>query len=108
MGKLQIRKLGVLSVAKMYAIMMFVIMLIISIPYGLIMIGISLMGASAVRGNDAFAVGGMGVVSGVAIMIILPIIYAVLGFIFGAIGALIYNVFAGIVGGIEIEVDEVY
>lgn len=108
MNRLRIRKLGVMSVAKMYAVMMFVISLIISIPYGLAMIVISLIGAGSVRGSDAFAVGGMGVVGGVAIMIILPIVYAALGFIFGAIGALVYNVFAGIVGGVEIEVENVY
>jgi transmembrane protein DUF3566 len=35
----------------------------------------------------------------------LPIIYGVLGFIFTAIGCAIYNFVAGLVGGIEVELD---
>jgi len=30
-----------------------------------------------------------------------------IGFVFGAIGALVYNIFAGIVGGVEIEVESI-
>ena len=105
MNTLRIRKLGVLSVAKIYAAIMLVISLLISIPYGLIVIVYSLFGASLVGGNAALAVGGGGVVVGVLIMIGIPIMYGVFGFIGGAIGALLYNVFSNFVGGIEIEVD---
>ncbi|MEO8089771.1 MAG: hypothetical protein ABI703_05705 [Gemmatimonadales bacterium] len=35
----------------------------------------------------------------------LPIIYGVVGFIFTAIGCAIYNFVAGLVGGIEVELD---
>lgn len=107
MNKLRIRKLGVLSVAKMYAIMMFVMILLISIPYGLIIIVISLTGASSVGGQSGLAFGGGGIIFGLAIMIGLPIFYGVMGFIGGCIGALLYNLFAGMVGGIEIEVENV-
>lgn len=34
-----------------------------------------------------------------------PILYAVMGFVFGALGALIYNLVAKWVGGIEVEVE---
>lgn len=107
MSRLRINKLGILSVAKMYAVMMFVISLLIAIPYGLMIILFSLGAARGVGGNEAFALGGMGVAGGIAVMIILPIIYAILGFIGGIIGALLYNIFAGIVGGIEIEVENI-
>ena len=108
MNKLKIRKLGVLSVAKMYAVIMLVISLIIAVPYGLFIIVFSLIGAGSARGDAAFMLGGGGIVAGIAVMIIVPIMYSVMGFIFGAIGALIYNVFAGIVGGIEIEVENIH
>jgi hypothetical protein len=36
-------------------------------------------------------------------MVAFPLIYGVIGSIGGAIGALIYNIAAGIVGGIKIE-----
>lgn len=108
MNKLRIRKLGVLSVAKMYAVMMLILMLIICIPYGLLIIVMTLGGASNMGGDGAWALGGGGVAIGLLVMIGLPILYAIFGFVFGAIGALIYNVLAGIVGGIEIEVENVY
>lgn len=107
MNKLRIRKLGILSVAKIYAVMMLVMSLLISIPYGLIIIVYSLFGAGLVGGDAALAIGGGGVVIGILVMIGLPILYGIIGFIGGAISALVYNLFAGIVGGIEIEVESV-
>jgi hypothetical protein len=44
-------------------------------------------------------------IGGVAMLIFLPILYGVAGFVFGAIAAAVYNLIAGIVGGIEIEVE---
>lgn len=107
MNKLRIRKLGVMSVAKMYCVMMFVISLIIAIPYGLFIIVFSLAGAAGAGGDSALALGGGGIVVGIMVMIGLPILYAIMGFVGGAIAALLYNVFAGFVGGIEIEVESV-
>ncbi len=110
MQKLRIKKLGVLSVAKMYAAMAFVISLLIAIPYGLIIIIFSLIGASGASRSDggaAIALGGGGIVMGIVIMIALPIMYTVIAFIGGVIGAFVYNIFAGFVGGIEIEVENV-
>ena len=40
-------------------------------------------------------------------MIGLPIVYGVMGFIMGAIMALVYNIFSGMVGGIEMEVESI-
>lgn len=47
--------------------------------------------------------GGLG--AGIGIAIILPIVYAVLGAIGTVIAAALYNVVAGWVGGIEVEVE---
>ena len=107
MNKLRIRKLGVLSVAKIQASIMFIISLLISIPYGLIVIIYSLVGGSFVGGNAGLGVGAGGIVIGLLIMIGLPIMYSIIGFIGGAIASLLYNLFAGWVGGIEIEVESV-
>jgi len=106
-SKLRIKKLGVLSVAKMYAAMAFVISLLIAIPYGLVIIVFSMIGASSARGDAAFALGGGGVVMGLGMMIGLPIIYTIMAFVGGAIGAFVYNIFAGFVGGVEIEVESI-
>ena len=107
MNKLRIKKLGILSVAKMYAAIMLVVSLLISIPYGLIIMvfGAAMMGTGQ-RGG--LAAGGGSIIAGLAVMIILPIVYSAMGFVFGAFGALLYNIFAGFVGGIEIEVENVF
>ena len=46
MNKLRIRRLGVLSIAKIYAVMMLVMSLLISIPYGLFIMffGVAMIG----------------------------------------------------------------
>ena len=107
MNKLRIRKFGVFSLAKIYGLMLLVISLLISIPYGLIVIIYSLFGAGMIGGDAAVALGGGGIVLGIAIMIGLPIFYGVIGFVGGAIAALVYNVFSGMVGGVEIEVESI-
>jgi hypothetical protein len=107
MNRLRIKKLGVLSVAKMQGVMGLVIGLIIGVIYGLIIIAYSLLGASILKGNSSLAVGGGGVVVGIIAMIAIPIIYGIIGFIGGALGALLYNLFAGMVGGVEIEVESI-
>ncbi len=99
--------MGILSVAKIYAVMFFAMSLLISIPYGLVIIGFSLMGAASGGGEAALMLGGGGVVAGIAIMVGIPIMYAIFGFIGGVIGALVYNVFAGLVGGVEIYVENI-
>ncbi len=107
MAEMTIRRFGVVSVAKMYGLLMFLFGLIFGVIYGLILIvfgaAISAMGP----GGDA-AAGGIGTVAmGVGMMIGLPLFYGVLGFIMGAIGALIYNAVAGIIGGVKFELEGV-
>ncbi|MGI8467244.1 MAG: hypothetical protein ACR2N3_02220 [Pyrinomonadaceae bacterium] len=104
MNKLQIRKLGILSVAKMYAAVTLVMSLIFSIPFGLMYMAFGGM-MMGIGGRSGIAAGGGSIIAGLLMMIGLPIFYGVIGFIAGAIGALLYNLFAGMVGGIEIEVE---
>ena len=47
---------------------------------------------------------GLGALFGIAAVLVMPLIYGAIGFIFSLIGAWLYNVLAGVVGGIEIEV----
>ncbi|MGH7645422.1 MAG: DUF3566 domain-containing protein [Gemmatimonadales bacterium] len=42
---------------------------------------------------------------GIGFALVLPIAYGVVGFIFAAIGCALYNWVAGMVGGIEVELD---
>lgn len=47
--------------------------------------------------------GPSGLLFGAGAIVVLPIFYGVLGFVFAGIGAAIYNLVAGWVGGIEID-----
>lgn len=48
---------------------------------------------------------GIFAVVGVGFAIAAPVFYAVMGFLFGVIGAAIYNLIAQWVGGLEVEVE---
>jgi hypothetical protein len=90
----------------MYALLMFVMGLIFGVIYGLFFI---LFGAamSALGGRNQAMGGVSSVVMGLAFMIGIPVMYGILGFIMGIIGALIYNAAAGLVGGIKLELASV-
>lgn len=106
MNKLRIKKIDILSAAKMYAVMGAIIGLIIGVIYGLftILFGAMMMGFGQ---KEGLAAGGGSILIGIVMMIAIPIMYAIAGFIGGVIGALIYNIFAKMVGGIEMEVENV-
>jgi hypothetical protein len=57
----------------------------------------------AQHGSAAPAAIAMGVMIGSAIM--MPLIYGLIGFVFGLMGAAIYNLIASWIGGIEVEVE---
>src|SRR5450432_1202920 len=106
MAEMMIRRVGVFSVAKMYGLLTFFIGLIIGILYGLffILIGAS-MSNFGPRGEGQ-AIAGLGpVVIGLIFMVAFPVFYGIIGFITGAIGAFIYNIAAGIVGGIKLDLE---
>jgi hypothetical protein len=96
----EIKKVGIFSIAKIEA----ALGAIIGFIMGLIMwavVGTALSGFANVAG--AAMPHGFGLLFGLAGIIILPILYAVIGFIAGIIIAFLYNVIAGWIGGIEIE-----
>lgn len=107
MAEMTIRRFGVISVAKMYALLSFVLGLIIGVIYGLFFILFGAVMTAAGTGGDA-AAGGIGTVAiGVGMMIGLPLFYGLIGFIMGAIAALIYNALAGVIGGVKFDLEGV-
>ena len=90
----EIKKFDVMSVAKIYAVILAVIGFIEGLLFALI------GGLLSTVGTGGAAV-GLGF--GIAGIIILPIVFAIMGFIAGAIGAFVYNIVAGAVGGIKFE-----
>jgi hypothetical protein len=99
-----IRRLGVWSVARLYGAILAVMGLLIGACFAL---AATIGGmAGAMRNSDSgFASGAWGALFGVGAIIILPLFYGVLGVVTGAIAAALYNLFAGMLGGIEIEMD---
>jgi hypothetical protein len=91
--KVVIKKLDIMSVAKLEAVLMAVMGLVMGI-----MIGVFGMAMGAMFGSVP---AGIGV--GLASIIAVPIFYGIMGFIAGAIGAWLYNMAAKWVGGIKIE-----
>lgn len=61
--------------------------------------------ATATMGRYPGMPGGAGAAMGAMAIVIFPIVYGAIGFIVGAITALLYNLVAGWTGGIEITLD---
>ncbi|MHC4165608.1 MAG: hypothetical protein ACYSWQ_01480 [Planctomycetota bacterium] len=93
----ELKRFGVLQTAKFTAIMYFISTAIFVVPVGLIVAA-----ADPAAGGEKSEFTAM--FDGV-FMFLMPIIYAVLGFVFVAIGCLFYNLIAKLVGGIEIEIE---
>ena len=94
-----VKRVAPVSLAKISA----VIYAIFGLIFGAFM---SLMGvAGALAGADDSGVGAgiMGMI-GVGAIVILPIVYACLGFIGSLIVAVIYNMVSSMVGGVEVDV----
>ncbi|MGO9124746.1 MAG: hypothetical protein ACLP6G_07630 [Terriglobales bacterium] len=90
-----IKSIGVLSVAKMMGLIYGCLGLIF-IPFFLL---VGLVGTLAGKQQSPFS--GM---VGLVFAFLAPILYGVMGFIMGAIGAALYNLFAKWIGGIELQV----
>ncbi len=93
-----ISRIGVLSLAKMLA----VLYAFLGLFLGGVLSLFSLMGA-ALGGASRDSGGVVAMLFGVGAVIILPIVYGCLGFIGGLIMAALYNLVAKVMGGLEIE-----
>lgn len=91
-----VKSVGVLSAAKILGLIYCCIGLII-MPFFLL---IGLLGTFAGQQKNPLA----GIFS-IGFALFMPIFYGVIGFIAGAIGALLYNLFARLVGGFELELE---
>lgn len=91
-----IKRIGPMSLAKitgtLYAIMGLIL--------GAIFSFVALVGVFSADLSDE---GGFPAVFGVAAIIILPFVYGGLGFVATLIAAWLYNVLAGVVGGVELD-----
>ncbi|MCE7057790.1 DUF3566 domain-containing protein [Algoriphagus sp. AGSA1] len=94
----KIEKIGVSSAAKIYGLTLGILGFVIGIFYALFLSAFSgLLG-------DEFSSFGTGI--GIGMVIVFPIIYGVMGFVVGALGAVIYNFVASKIGGLEIQLSK--
>jgi hypothetical protein len=104
MAMMTVKRIGVLSLAKVQGVVMAAVGLIIGLIYGVFfMIFSAVMMSSGGQGAGSAAAGG--VVGGLAMMIFIPIFYALIGFALGALTAFIYNAAARSIGGLELELE---
>ncbi len=89
-----VKSVGVLSVAKIVGLIYGCLGLIFAPVFLLI----GLLGSFAGQQKTPFAG-----IFGIVFAILMPVVYGLMGFISGAIGALLYNLFAKLVGGFELD-----
>ena len=95
-----ITRVGPLSLAKVAGLLYVVIGLIAGALFSLV----AMAGAALGAGSGASEDGAMfSAIFGVGAIILLPICYGIFGFIGTLIMAWLYNVAAGIVGGVEVD-----
>jgi hypothetical protein len=93
----RIRSLGVLSVAKVSGLC-YAAMGLCFIPFFLLFAAIGSMVSKQQPNAQPFPV-----LFSVGFAIAAPFIYGIMGFVMGALGALVYNLIAGWIGGIEMD-----
>lgn len=94
----QIRRVDPVAAGKVLG----VIYAILGLVIGALFLVLMLVGAVA-QGDGQALVGG--VIGGIVMVLFVPLFYGIMGFLFGALGALLYNFCAGLVGGIEFEME---
>jgi hypothetical protein len=95
-----IKRVGPLSVAKIAAVLYAGIGLLVGAVFALI----GMAGLASRMGSDNPGSAFLGPLFGVGAIVILPVCYGIGGFIIALIMAAIFNLAAGITGGIEIDV----
>jgi hypothetical protein len=97
-----IRRVGVLSLAKVTAVVSGIIGLI----FGLIVACIAVASTATLASmTEELGFGGEGLVFALVYAVCFPLVYAVFGFIGGLIYGLVYNAAAGLFGGLELQLD---
>jgi hypothetical protein len=101
--KFVVRRIGVLSLAKIQGTLYALLGLIIGAFVSLFaIVGGAILGSMSSSGSTAFGFPGS-MLFGAGAIILFPIMYGVIGFIAGLIIGGLYNLVAGMVGGVELE-----
>jgi len=96
----RLKKIAPLQLGKMLAVI-YGLLSLIFVPFFMLFAAIASMAPKIEGGPPIPAMLGMGF----GLMLLAPLLYSFMGFVSGLIGALIYNIVAKWIGGIEIEVE---
>ena len=97
-----IRRVGVMSMAKLMGVLYGGLGLLIGAAFALF----SIVGGGAMLaggGEEGALGGGMMMGMGVAMVVVAPVFYGLTGFLAGALTGWLYNLAAGWVGGVEVD-----
>jgi len=97
--KLVLNRLGVFSCAKVSGVLYAAFGLLAGMIFSLFALIGTAIGLASEGGPGAL----LGLFFGVGAVIVLPIVYGILGFVGGIIAAGLYNLVAGVIGGVEME-----
>ena len=93
-------RIGIGSAAKIGGLLYAVLGLITGCIFALISMASAGFAAAADSGNLPAWLGAM---FGVGAIVLFPILYGILGIAIGTVAAALYNLFAGMVGGLELD-----
>jgi hypothetical protein len=92
-----IHRIGPMSLAKLSGTLYAILGLIIGALFSL-----AAMAGAIASGDDN--AGMFGAMFGIGAIVLFPLLYGCMGFIVSLIGAWLYNMLAGMVGGVEVDV----
>ncbi|MFA8343174.1 MAG: hypothetical protein ACEPO8_09430 [Rhodothermaceae bacterium] len=93
----EIKRLDVSSIAKITAVLYFILGLVVMVP----IIFLTLLTDRSI----SFSSGSIGAM--LAVIIIVPVLYSIIGTVFSAVITAMYNYFAKSFGGIKLQLDKV-
>ena len=91
----RVQRIGVAQLAKVVGVLYFLM--------GIVFLVMVLVVSRVMPGAGGAALSPFGAGAGMGMLIFMPVLYAVIGVVFGALTAALYNAVAGMLGGIEIE-----
>jgi len=93
---LALQRIGVFSAFRLLGVFYAALSGVICVLYG---VGIALFSVGMAAQGETAALAGLGVA--VVVVVVVPVFYGIIGGLFGALAAFLYNVVAGRLGGLE-------
>ena len=96
-----LKRVGVLSVTKMVTVLYAGLGLLVALVAWVVLLVAPHVGESVTFAGGQTLLRTAG---GVGLLIVIPVVYGVIGFIIGGVASWLYNIVAGVTGGVELEI----